>query len=327
LTGEREAVTLVPTDPPAAVALTSSGPTDHDPLAVYLARLGAGSRRTMAAALESVAELLTGGEVDAMGLPWWELRYQHTQAIRAALIDEGYAPATIRKTLSAVRGVLQEAWRLGLMPADDYHRAVDLPTVPGERLPAGRGLAAGELRALFAACDPTPSRALDAAVLALLYGAGLRRAEAVAADLTNYQPDDGALVVTAPKGGRQRRVFLTGGARAAVDAWLTHRGTTPGPLLSPVRKDGVITVRRMSPDALYRRLQRLGATAGIARFTPHDLRRSFVSDLLDAGADLAAVQALAGHRRPETTSRYDRRPDTARRKIATLLHVPYTPSS
>jgi len=59
---------------------------------------------------------------------------------------------------------------------------------------------------------------------------------------------------------------------------------------------------RLTPDALYRRLQRLGGAAGIARFSPHDLRRSFVSDLPDAGADLAAVQALAGHRRPETTS-------------------------
>jgi integrase len=228
--------------------------------------------------------------------------------------------------LSAVRGVLTEAWRLGLMAADDYHRAVDLPPVAGERLPAGRGLAAGELRALFAACDPTPSRALDAAVVALLYGAGLRRAEAVAVDLAHYQPADGAVVVAAPKGGRQRRVFLTGGAQAAVDAWLGHRGDAPGPLLCPVRKDGAVTIRRLTPDALYRRLQRLGQAAGIARFSPHDLRRSFVSDLLDAGADLAAVQALAGHRRPETTSRYDRRPDSARRKAATLLHVPYTPS-
>lgn len=318
-------MTLVPTDEVVPAVAEVVETADRDPLAVYLARLGAGSRRTMRAGLEVVARLLTDGRADAAGLPWWELRYQHTQAIRAALLDAGYAPATVRKTLSALRGVLQESWRLGLIPAEEYHRAIDLPTIPGERLPAGRGLAPGELRALFAACSPAPSRALDAAVLALLYGAGLRRAEATAADLADYQPIEGALVVRAPKGGRQRRVFLTGGAQAAVDAWLTIRGTEPGPLLCPVRKNGVVTIRRMTPDALYRRLDRLGGHAGVDRFSPHDLRRSFVSDLLDAGADLAAVQALAGHRRPETTSRYDRRPDTARRRAATLLHVPYAP--
>lgn len=177
----------------------------------------------------------------------------------------------------------------------------------------------------FAACSPTPSRALDAAVLALLYGAGLRRAEAVAVDLADYSPADGALTVRSAKGGRQRRVFLTGGAQAAVDAWVAIRRSQPGPLLCPVRKDGAVTIRCMTPDALYRRLQRLGGHAGIARFSPHDLRRSFVSDLLDAGADIAAVQALAGHRRPETTVRYDRRPDTARRRATTLLYVPYAP--
>lgn len=320
-------MTLVPTTAAVEAVLVPSGPTDRDPLAVYLARLGASSRRTMLAALEVVASLLTDGQADAAGLPWWELRYQHTQAIRAALLDAGYAPATVRKTLSALRGVLQESWRLGLMPADDYHRAVDLSTVPGERLPAGRGLGAGELRALFGACDPTASRTLDAAVVALLYGAGLRRAEAVALDVADYQAADGALVVRSGKGARDRRVFLTGGAQHAIDDWLQTRGEAPGPLLCPVNKAGTVTVRRITAHALYRRLDRLAVRAGVARFSPHDLRRSFVSDLLDAGADLAAVQALAGHRRPETTVRYDRRPDTARRRAASMLHVPYSKRS
>jgi integrase len=315
-------VTLVPTATAPVPAIPTRRPGE-DPVEVYLARLGAGSRRTMRHALAVVAELLTDGRAAVEDLPWWELRYQHTQALRAALLDGGSAPTTVRKTLSALRGVLRECWRLGLMPAEEYHRAVDLATVAGERLPAGRSLTAGELRALFGACDPTASRALDAAVLALLYGAGLRRAEAVALDVADYQSADGALTVRSAKGGRERRAFVTGGAHAAVDAWITIRGEEPGPLLCPVRKDGAVTIRRLTADALYRRLARLGGHAGVARFSPHDLRRSFVSDLLDAGADLAAVQALAGHRRPETTVRYDRRPDTARRRATTLLHIPY----
>jgi len=97
---------------------------------------------------------------------------------------------------AALRGVLREAWRLGYVGADDFHRAVDLPPVRGTTLPRGRALPPGELRALFGviAEDARPAtRAWDAALLAVLYGAGLRRAEAVALDVADYDAETGAL--------------------------------------------------------------------------------------------------------------------------------------
>lgn len=309
---------------PSPVALADVGSmTSASPAAVYLARLAPGSRRTMRAALDNVAQLATGGAMDAEACPWGALRYEHTQAIRTALADR-YAPATANKHLAALRGVLAEAWRLGLMSPDAYHRAVDLPAVRGTTLPAGREVGAGELRALFDGCATTPGGRRDAALLAVLYGAGLRRAEAVALELADYTPETGALAVRAGKGRKARVVYATNGSKAALDAWLAVRGAEAGPLFLPVDKVGRVQLRAMTGQAVLFILRRLAAAAGVGRFSPHDLRRTFISHLLDAGADVATVQRLAGHANVTTTARYDRRGEATKRKAAELLHVPYT---
>lgn len=264
--------------------------TIHNPAAVYLARLAPGSRRTMRGALLTIAALLTDGAADCFALPWHLLRYQHTQAVRA-MLAERYAPATTNKHLAALRGVLTEAWRLGLIEAADYQRAVDLPGVRGGALPRGRALTPGELRALFAACaDGSPAGARDAALLAVLYGGGLRRAEVVSLDMSDYLPVTGALTVRHGKGEKARIVYLTGGAQTATGAWCTVRGDETGPLFLPINKGGRVMHRRMTDQAILAMLQRRALKAGVGHFSPHDLRRTFISDLLDAGADIATVQ-------------------------------------
>jgi len=84
-------------------------------------------------------------------VPWHELRYGHTQALRSWLAEH-CSPAAANRHLAALRGVLREAWRLGLMNGEDLARAVDLASVPGSSLPAGRYVEDGEIRRLVAAC-------------------------------------------------------------------------------------------------------------------------------------------------------------------------------
>jgi site-specific recombinase XerD len=309
------------------LAVVENVALDRHPVAVYLARLAPSSRRTMRAALDAIASVLTSDRCDAWSLDWAQLRYRHTTAVRAALADGHYAPATANRHLAALRGALKECWRLGYMTAEDFQRARDLEPVRGSRLPRGRALRPGEVRALFAACEEDDRQkpamaARDAAILALLYGSGLRRAEAVGLDVADYDRDAGTLKVRG-KGNKERLAHLGDASQAALDAWLFVRGLWPGPLFVAINKGGKLGRRGMSGQAMLYIARCRTLQARVAAFSPHDLRRTFIGDLLDAGADLSTVQQLAGHAQIETTARYDRRGEATKKRAAKLLHVPY----
>jgi len=294
------------------------------PATVYLARLAPTGRRVQASALHTIAGLVSGGTANARSLPWGQLRYVHTQAIRAELAGK-YAPATANRHLAALRGVLREAWRLGQLSGEDLARAVDLPPVRGQRLPPGRAVTAGELSSRFAACGADVAGVRDAALLAVLYGGGLRRCEAVALQRTDLDPDAARLTVRGGKGNKDRQAYLPAGGVAALRDWLVVRGDDPGALFCPVRRGGhLVPGRGLTGQAVRDILRRRATAAGVAAFGPHDLRRSMVGDLLDRGADIAVVARLCGHASPTTTARYDRRPEVAKQRAAELLHVPYT---
>ena len=80
----------------------------------------------------------------------------------------------------------------------------------------------------------------------------------------------------------------------------------------------------MSEQGILRALQRRSVRAGFDAFTPHDFRRTFIGNLLDAGADIVTVAKLAGHASPSTTSKYDRRGEAAKKRAVDLLDVPYS---
>jgi site-specific recombinase XerD len=309
-------------------------PADMNPATIYLNGLKESGRRGIEQSLNLVAGILSAYKInDCRNFNWGAIRFQHTAVLRnylAELKDENnndvYKPATVNHILSALRGVLKVAWQLEYMSAEQYQRAVAVKSVRGSSLPAGRELTYGEINGLMESCenDKKICGIRDAAIIAFMYACGPRRHEVVKARLKDYNSKSGRLVITG-KGDKQRTVYLENGAREAMEDWLSIRGLEPGPLFYPINKGGhiVYVSTEMSSQTIYKILRKRGIESGVTSFSPHDLRRTFVSDMLDAGVDIVTVSKLAGHASVTTTGRYDRRGEEVKRKAAGVLHVPY----
>lgn len=317
----------------SSVLMPTTYPAAKHPALSYLRSLRSPSSvPTMTRALDEIARRLTDGRCDRLTLPWHELRYEHTSTLASKLAKIHPAPATTNKILSALSRVIQECWRLGYYDAETRDRTRDFKRADGERLSgaaAGRALNQEELRALFASClEDGPLGVRDAALLAIMYNTGVRREEAVRLNVEHFDPHEGRLTVLG-KRNKERTVYLGEAAHRALTAWLNVRGRRHGPLLVPVHRNGHVnrTLRRLSPAGIYQALDRRARRLSLRKFSPHDLRRTLIGDMLDEGADLAVVSQIAGHASPKTTVNYDRRGEEAKKHAAGLLTVPYVAPS
>lgn len=308
------------------LTVATTVPADQNPALVYLASLAPGSRRTMRQALDVMARILTAQQFNHRTLPWGALRFQHVQAVRSVLMER-YSATTANKMLSALRQTLRMAWRLGYLSAEEYERVADIQPISGEKpdAAAGRALSFGEWAALFAICaaDAGPAGVRDAALIALLKVCGLRRAEVAALQLEDYDQMMGTLRVRGKRNKTRIVPIEDSGAKDALADWLYVRGDWSGSLFVRIKKGNHITQQGLTDQGIYHILNTRSREARTAKFTPHDLRRTFAGDLLDAGADLSTVQKLMGHANANTTAGYDRRGEHAKRSAVKKLHVPY----
>ncbi len=306
---------------------------DQNPAIGYLAALRTEEgRRVQRQALASVARLLRHDLTDAphhqaiLSIEWHCLNNAHLKAIATRLATL-HSPKTANRKLDAVRGVLKQAWLNGLMTRDEYERAVAIERIPGERLRRGRDISGGEIRALFESCaqEKTLLGSRDAAMMGLMFGGGLRRAEVANLRREDWLADRSEITVRRGKGNKDRLVPLPAGAARALTAWLDRRGpiAETDPLVGPVSKGGKPEKRKLTTQAIWKALCARAKKAGVDKLSPHDFRRTYAGDLLDAGADLSTVQKLMGHSDPKVTAGYDRRGQEARRRAADLVHVPF----
>ena len=291
--------------------------TGADPALLYLARLSEGSRRAQRHALRVLSQILwhgapgqPGGQPRTeYGHPWHLLTPPQTLAVRTRLIAD-YAPATARRILAALRGVIQESWRAGLLTSDQRDRLCDLPPIRFKREPAGRALTQEEVRALIYQAD-----ADELVMLALLLGGGLRRAEASRVRVEDVDAEPGKSLIrlrVLGKGDRERHIQIAG----RFGDWLRRHRHYAVLYGTGLRR---LFLLPWTPGQIASRLARLAERSHIAPCTPHDLRRTFCSTALAAGIDLATVQAAMGHADPRTTAAYDRRGADAQQHLATRL--------
>ena len=255
----------------------ASGATTPDPASAYLAQLGPGSRRTMREALDKLADWASDGRCVHQNLPWHLLRLEHTAALRTRL-SSSLAPATANKHMAALRGVLKQCWQQGRITGEDYRFITDLPPIRGESPRPVNALAPKDVERIAKICaeDESPSGARDEALLSLLRSSNLRRAEAVALDLDDFDPASGAILLRGANREAPRRVVVASPARKALERWLQMRGRESGPLFNPINKGGRIERRRLSEQAIYIACQKRANEAGLPPTSPEDLRRAHV---------------------------------------------------
>ncbi|MFC3992729.1 site-specific tyrosine recombinase XerD [Actinoplanes siamensis] len=275
----------------------------------YLDHLGVErglSRNTLASYrrdLHRYAEHLAAAGIENLA----QVRPDDVTGHLASLRDGGLASSSAARAISAVRGLHRFAVRERLVPHDVS--AEVRPPAPPRRLP--KALDVDQVNRLLATpAEDTPLGLRDRALLEFLYGTGARISEAVGADIDDLELGEASAALLRGKGGRTRLVPVGGYARTALRAYLVRarpslaaagRGT-PAVFLNA--RGGRLS-RQSAWTVLHRRATEAGLPVdGPYAVSPHTLRHTYATHLLDGGADVRVVQELLGHASVTTTQVY-----------------------
>ncbi len=241
---------------------------------------------------------------------------EHVLRYRDRLVRDKRRPATIAQKLSVVRSFfsyLQAAGVVTLNPASA--KLVPPPPVPAQQ--AGRALTPNEVRHLLASPDKTkPEGARDYAMLLVMLRLSLRLSEVCSLRRSSITATQGRWVLKCKvKGGREEIWPLPADVKEAIDDYLRqdrHRRRTlhsdgpDAPLFQPHSNYRTLVFdKALSPRHVQRIVAHWGKFSGVGKVTPHDLRRTVVTELLNRGHSYREVQMVTKHRDPKTVMRYD----------------------
>ena len=229
------------------------------------------------------------------------------QRYRAELEAQRLSASSLNVHLSAVRKLAAEAADNGWLAPE---LAAGIARVRGARrqgVRAGNWLTPEEATQILNAPDRSALIGCrDRAILGLLIGCGLRRAELVSLDVDHIQLRDSRWVLPdlVGKGNRLRTIPVPAWVKVIVDEWTDRAGIATGPVFRPLNRAGRVLEGRTSEDTVWNVVRNYGARLGKAGFAPHDLRRTCAKLCRVSGGDLEQIQLLLGHASVQTTERY-----------------------
>lgn len=296
-------------------------PSGSKPALMYLGELHTEySKRTMRSALNLFARW--GGAESLLDVEWAKLTPVAVSSFMRQQLSAGKSAVSVNLYLCALKGVAKAAWQLELLNHDALDRIRSIKQVRVSRLPVGRSLSYAESAALLsAAAGDDPQKIRDRAILTLFLGCGLRRAEICSLQMDKVDLFDGTIQLIG-KGNKERKAFLTPDMQKTLAAWLDVRTDVPGYLFGNFTVSRRLRLDRpLNPSSLSRILKKYCDVAGVDPVTPHDLRRTFATRLIDKNVDLVTVKNLMGHASITTTSLYDRRGEEAMRRVSGMVEI------
>jgi integrase len=219
---------------------------------------------------------------------------------------ESLSASTINVRLSAIRKMVSEARKNGMLSAEEAAHLTEIPNIRQKGTRLGNWLTKDQAKELLAVPDRSTTKGKrDYVILALLVGCALRRQELASLDVETIQLREGRWVLAdmEGKGRRIRTVAVPVWVKHGINAWMTAAGIEEGPLLRSIAKGGRVG-ESLSDWAVWSVVEQSAKQIGIARLGAHDLRRTCAKLCRKGGGDIEQIKFLLGHSSIQTTERY-----------------------
>jgi integrase/recombinase XerD len=279
-----------------------------DPVEQYKLRLGSeASIRTIETRINECSKIW--GCTHRSQIVWGKLTKALVMGLIKTMEGKGKKIATIKNTLSCLKGVVKEAYDLELIETEHYHRILSVRPPKGFQEEKGKALSSEQITELFNDLEEQSDviGVRDNSIVKLLIGTGLRRKEITYIQIKDINFNQKTMLIKG-KGNKERIVGLNKIVFDALEKWIEeYRGDYEGYLYSRIRKGGTIVYEKaISDQAIYNIVKARCKMVDITDIATHDLRRTFATYMLSQGIDILDVMKMMGHSSPETTKRYDK---------------------